>query len=157
MDYGMDPDIVNSPIWGPQLQAALKAIPTVSIVTDLPNLFDPTTGILYSVDGGGHLFTINKSNGACTTVGDLSAGDYSAMAFNSAGELFLWNTFTNNLLKVNKSNAAVVSGELPTRVRHGKVRYQQLPRWQEKSLSRLPDLYPADSVPNAQKSNEICD
>jgi autotransporter-associated beta strand protein len=45
MDYGMDPDIVNSPIWGPQLQAALTAIPTISIVTDLSNLFDPTTGI----------------------------------------------------------------------------------------------------------------
>ncbi|MEX0586489.1 MAG: lamin tail domain-containing protein, partial [Pirellulales bacterium] len=45
LNYGMDPDIVNSPVWGPQLQAALTAIPSYSIVTDLANLFDPATGI----------------------------------------------------------------------------------------------------------------
>jgi len=39
-------------------------------------------------------------------------------------------------------------------VRNGKVRCKQLPGWQEKSLSRLPDLYTADSVPNAQKLNK---
>jgi hypothetical protein len=44
-NYGMDPDIVNSPIWGPQMKAALRAVPTVSLVTDLANLVDPTTGI----------------------------------------------------------------------------------------------------------------
>src|SRR5207253_2848176 len=51
MDYGMDPDIVNSPVWGPQLQAALTAIPTMSIVTDLSNLFDPATGIYVNASG----------------------------------------------------------------------------------------------------------
>ena len=45
LDYGMDPDIVNDPTWGPQIEAALTAIPTISIVTDTSNLFDPTTGI----------------------------------------------------------------------------------------------------------------
>ena len=45
MDYGMDPDIVNSPTWGAQVQAALEALPTLSIVTDSKNLFDPSTGI----------------------------------------------------------------------------------------------------------------
>ena len=44
-DYGMDPDIVNDPVWGPQLIDALCALPTMSIVTDTDNLFDPTTGI----------------------------------------------------------------------------------------------------------------
>ena len=39
-------------------------------------------------------------------------------------------------------------------VRNGKVRCKQLPGWQEKSLSRLPDLYTADSVPNTQKLNK---
>jgi len=45
VDYGMDPDIVDSPLYGPELEAALKAIPTISLTTDLANLFDPITGI----------------------------------------------------------------------------------------------------------------
>lgn len=48
-DYGMDPEIVNSTnpeIGGvTTIKNALRAIPTVSLVTDLPNLFDPSTGI----------------------------------------------------------------------------------------------------------------
>jgi hypothetical protein len=44
VDYGMDPDILS--LEGAQaLKDALKAIPTLSIATDLPNLFDPATGI----------------------------------------------------------------------------------------------------------------
>jgi hypothetical protein len=39
VDYGMDPNIVNSPTWGPQLEAALKQIPTMSVVMDLNDLF----------------------------------------------------------------------------------------------------------------------
>ena len=50
-DYGMDTDIVGSPTYGPQIETALKAIPSFSIVTDLPNLFDPATGI-YANPGG---------------------------------------------------------------------------------------------------------
>jgi len=45
MDYGMDPDIVNSPVWGPQLAAALTDIPSMSIVTDNAHLFSASTGI----------------------------------------------------------------------------------------------------------------
>jgi hypothetical protein len=45
VDYGMDPDIVDSPLYGPALLAALKAIPTISLTTDLANLFDPSIGI----------------------------------------------------------------------------------------------------------------
>ena len=45
LDYGMDTDIVNSPTYGPQIEGALKAIPSFSIVTDLNNLFDTATGI----------------------------------------------------------------------------------------------------------------
>ncbi|MBN1846627.1 MAG: lamin tail domain-containing protein [Sedimentisphaerales bacterium] len=45
IDYGMDPQIFNNPLYGDQLEDALLAIPSVSIVTDLPNLFDPATGI----------------------------------------------------------------------------------------------------------------
>jgi autotransporter-associated beta strand protein len=45
LDYGMDPEIVNNATWGPQMTAALTQIPTISIVTDLSNLFDASTGI----------------------------------------------------------------------------------------------------------------
>ncbi len=44
-DYGMDPRIVDDPTYGPMLQAALKAVPTISITTDLANLLDPAAGI----------------------------------------------------------------------------------------------------------------
>ncbi|MBN2473869.1 MAG: lamin tail domain-containing protein [Pirellulales bacterium] len=52
-DYGMDPDIVNNPTWGPQLDAALTAIPTISLVTDLDNLFDSTSGIYVNASQDG--------------------------------------------------------------------------------------------------------
>lgn len=44
-DYGMDPDIVTSATYSNQLAGALKAIPSLSIVTDPGNLFNATTGI----------------------------------------------------------------------------------------------------------------
>lgn len=51
LEYGMDTDIVSSPTYGPQIENALKAIPSFSIVTDLSNLFDTATGI-YANPGG---------------------------------------------------------------------------------------------------------
>ena len=36
MNYGMDPDIVNDPLYGPQLRDALLDLPSVSIVTPTP-------------------------------------------------------------------------------------------------------------------------
>ena len=44
-DYGMDPDVVNSPKFGPQMETALKSIPTMSIVMSLDDLFNSSTGI----------------------------------------------------------------------------------------------------------------
>ena len=44
-DYGMDPDIVNSPRWGPQVKEALTSLPSFSIVIPLPDLFDSSRGI----------------------------------------------------------------------------------------------------------------
>ncbi|GEP41036.1 hypothetical protein BGE01nite_03270 [Brevifollis gellanilyticus] len=56
-DYGMDPDIVNgtNPEIGgvDKVKSALKSIPTVSIVTDLPNLFSQDTGIWVNPYGRG--------------------------------------------------------------------------------------------------------
>jgi len=45
IDYGMDPDIVNDPRWAGLIEDALLDIPTISLVTDLANLFDRSTGI----------------------------------------------------------------------------------------------------------------
>ncbi len=57
IDYGMDPDIVdsaNAAIGGrPQVIAALRAIPSVSLVTDNANLWDPARGIYMNPGGRG--------------------------------------------------------------------------------------------------------
>src|SRR4030042_4262620 len=45
IDYGMDPDIVNDPRWAGLIEDALLDIPTISLVTDIANLFDRSTGI----------------------------------------------------------------------------------------------------------------
>lgn len=52
MDYGIDPDIIS--LYGAQaLKDALAAIPSISITTDLANLFDPATGIYVNADNRG--------------------------------------------------------------------------------------------------------
>jgi hypothetical protein len=45
VDYGMDPDVVNSPTYSGEITNDLASIPAYSLVTDLGNLFDPATGI----------------------------------------------------------------------------------------------------------------
>ncbi len=45
IDYGMDPDVVNDPRYEDLMDDALLSIPTISLVTDLGNLFDPQKGI----------------------------------------------------------------------------------------------------------------
>ncbi|MDH4238281.1 MAG: lamin tail domain-containing protein, partial [Phycisphaerae bacterium] len=46
IDYGMDPDVVtNDPRYVGLVDDALLSVPTISLVTDLDNLFDPSTGI----------------------------------------------------------------------------------------------------------------
>lgn len=44
VDYGMDPDIVNRHTLA-EWKEAFTQIPTLSVVTEMPNLFDATTGI----------------------------------------------------------------------------------------------------------------
>src|SRR4030095_2167626 len=51
LDFGMDPDVVNNPTYSGTIQDDLKAIPTFSIVTDLPNLFDSATGTYVNPSG----------------------------------------------------------------------------------------------------------
>ena len=45
IDYGMDPDVVNDPQYKDFMDDALLAIPSVSLVTDLANLFNAQSGI----------------------------------------------------------------------------------------------------------------
>jgi len=52
-DYDMDPDVVNDSLYAPTIRNDLKAIPTVSIVTDLDHLFGPTNGIYTHPEGRG--------------------------------------------------------------------------------------------------------
>lgn len=52
VDYGMDPNVVNLYNTN-QWREALTQVATISIVTELPNLFDPTTGIYANADGHG--------------------------------------------------------------------------------------------------------
>src|ERR1051326_2811385 len=49
----MDPDVVNDPAYSGTIVNDLKTIPSYSIVTDLPNLFDPGTGIYANPSGDG--------------------------------------------------------------------------------------------------------
>jgi hypothetical protein len=51
LDFGMDPDIVNNPAYSGTIQNDLKAIPSISVVTDLANLFGSTTGIYVNPSG----------------------------------------------------------------------------------------------------------
>ena len=45
IDYGMDPNVLNDSRYSSLIDDALLAIPTISIATDLKNLFDPDSGI----------------------------------------------------------------------------------------------------------------
>jgi len=45
IDYGMDPDVVNDARYKGLVDDALLAIPSISLVTPLANLFDASTGI----------------------------------------------------------------------------------------------------------------
>ncbi len=45
VDYGMDPRVVNDPRYAPTLKADLQTLPSISIVMNLADLFDPATGI----------------------------------------------------------------------------------------------------------------
>jgi hypothetical protein len=53
INYGMDPDIVNDPRWAGLIEDALLDIPTISLVTDLANLFDRNTGIYVHASNDG--------------------------------------------------------------------------------------------------------
>ncbi|MBM3823139.1 MAG: hypothetical protein FJ404_09675 [Verrucomicrobia bacterium] len=45
VDFGMDPRVVEDPLYAPELERALKSIPSLSLVMDLGDLFDEKRGI----------------------------------------------------------------------------------------------------------------
>jgi hypothetical protein len=51
-DYEMDPEITGQ-YSAQQLDTALKSLPSVSIVTDLPNLWDPAIGLIFNSSAKG--------------------------------------------------------------------------------------------------------
>jgi hypothetical protein len=53
IDYEMDPDVTGNPLYADLMDDALLSVPTISLVTDLPNLFDATTGIYVNAQGEG--------------------------------------------------------------------------------------------------------
>ena len=53
MDYGMDPDILNDARYSNLIDDALLSIPTISIATDLKNLFSPDSGIYVNAESDG--------------------------------------------------------------------------------------------------------
>jgi len=53
IDLPMDYRVVHDPLYAPLMDDALLDIPTISVVTDLKNLFDPASGIYVNADGHG--------------------------------------------------------------------------------------------------------
>ncbi len=77
LDYGIDPDIIN--LYGAQaLKDSLAAIPSISITTDLANLFDPATGIYVNAGNRGRSWerasTVELINPDGTTGFTVNAG-----------------------------------------------------------------------------------
>jgi PEP-CTERM motif-containing protein len=79
--------------------------------------FDPITGNLYGVQSvpslgspARDLFELNTSTGHATVIGSVSSsgGDLSAMAFDNSENLFIADTSSATLLRVDKSTAAIL-------------------------------------------------
>ncbi|MCB9000293.1 MAG: CotH kinase family protein, partial [Bacteroidales bacterium] len=53
IDLAVDSKVVNDSRYKNQIDYSLKSIPSISITTDIKNLFDPTTGIYVNAEGHG--------------------------------------------------------------------------------------------------------
>jgi hypothetical protein len=53
IDLAMDPEVVNDPAYSGQIISSLLGIPSISIITDIKNLFDPASGIYVNAQGHG--------------------------------------------------------------------------------------------------------
>jgi len=48
MDYGLDPDVLNDPRYQDQIQEAFRALPAISLVSELNDLFAADSGIYFN-------------------------------------------------------------------------------------------------------------
>ena len=90
-DYGMDPDVVDDPRYADLMDDALLSVPSISLVTDLPNLFDSETGIYVNAQQDGdmwerpasmELINPDGSDGFQIDAGLRIRGGYSRGGFN---------------------------------------------------------------------------
>lgn len=74
-DYGMDPSVVNSSNYGPTLTNDLRAIPTLSLVSDHDSFWNPTTGIYVDAlnDRGERAVSAEMFNGDNTSEFQINA------------------------------------------------------------------------------------
>jgi len=109
--YSLDPDTGTATLIGP---TGLNSI----VEGDLA--FDPVSGTLlggFDQDGAGgtSLFTIDLASGSATPVGDVApTGDPSAMAFDGAGNLLIYDvgapaTNPDSLLEVDAATGTILS------------------------------------------------
>ena len=112
-DYEMDPEIVNYPRYSSQIDKALTSIPTLSITTDLPNLFGPKTGIYANANEKGDKWERRVSlelidpaggKGFTTNAGLRMHGQASRRAFNTPKKsmrIYFRSEYGNGKLKEN--------------------------------------------------------
>lgn len=99
----------------------LDGTPTLIGATGLTSIFegdlalDPTSGLLYGIQDAPapnfprNLFTINKTTGAATVFGTITANvDLSALTFDAAGNLYVLDTINETVLTVDKTNGTVL-------------------------------------------------
>lgn len=53
IDLATDPRVSANPVYAPLFDSSLRYIPSVSVITDIKNLFDPASGIYVNADGHG--------------------------------------------------------------------------------------------------------
>jgi hypothetical protein len=110
IDLEMDPDVVNDARYTNLIDDALLEIPTISIITDNKNLFDPVTGIYVNAKGDGHewerectveLINPDGSDGFCVNAGLRIRGGWSRHAYfpKHAFRLFFRSGYGNSKLE----------------------------------------------------------
>ncbi len=91
MDYGMDRDVTSAPVYASLIDGALTALPSLSLVTALPNLFDPSSGIYANAEQDGiewerfasiELLNPDRSPGFQSNAGVRIRGGFSRQASN---------------------------------------------------------------------------
>jgi len=82
---------------------------------------DPTSGTLYGVTADveragtpRQLLSINPATGAGTVVGSIGANEIEDIAFNSAGQLYGWNTVGDSLARISKTAPVSVTSVGPS-------------------------------------------